>query len=155
MNVNEKIEKIQKNFSIVDIVSPFSELFPKGKKGNQLIGICPICKSKKGFIISPQKNICKCFVCGIGGGPINFIMKLETLDFKEALNFIINKFSKTLLDEYSTTNYLIGNVYVLRLEDDCFYIGFSRNLDRRIKEHFSGNGSVWTKKHKPHKRYTG
>jgi predicted GIY-YIG superfamily endonuclease len=42
-----------------------------------------------------------------------------------------------------------GSVYVLKLEDNCFYIGFTTNLERRMKEHFEGNGSIWTKLHKP------
>ena len=40
-------------------------------------------------------------------------------------------------------------IYVLRLEDDKYYIGKANNAYKRIKEHFNGNGSEWTKKYKP------
>lgn len=40
-------------------------------------------------------------------------------------------------------------VYALLLEDNCYYIGFTKNLLRRLNEHKSGNGSSWTKLHKP------
>jgi predicted GIY-YIG superfamily endonuclease len=42
-------------------------------------------------------------------------------------------------------------MYMLELEDNCFYIGItSRGKPMvRIDEHFSGNGAVWTKIHKP------
>lgn len=39
--------------------------------------------------------------------------------------------------------------YVLKLEEDNYYVGLTSNLKRRIKEHFDNNGSKWTKIHKP------
>lgn len=41
------------------------------------------------------------------------------------------------------------NVYVLKLENDKFYVGRTKNVDFRIDNHFNNNGSEWTKKHKP------
>ena len=43
----------------------------------------------------------------------------------------------------------ISMVYVLELEDNKFYIGFSKDVNHRLYQHFSGNGSIWTKLHKP------
>lgn len=40
-------------------------------------------------------------------------------------------------------------LYALRLEDDCWYIGMSYNPDRRYKLHSTGKGALWTIKHKP------
>jgi predicted GIY-YIG superfamily endonuclease len=40
-------------------------------------------------------------------------------------------------------------VYALKLEDDCYYIGFSVHLTERLTSHFNGMGSQWTKLHKP------
>ena len=40
-------------------------------------------------------------------------------------------------------------IYVLKLIDDRYYIGRSQNVLQRIEQHFSGNGSVYTKKFKP------
>lgn len=42
-------------------------------------------------------------------------------------------------------------LYVLRLQDDCFYIGQSRteNFEARIQKHFRGKGSAWTRLHPP------
>ena len=145
-SAKEKIDFIRKDFSIVDLISPYTEL---EKRGNSLGGVCPICKSKKGFSVSPHKNICKCFVCGIGGSAINFMMALENLNFVTAIDFIVTKFSKTLGSSYISNDLNRGTVYVLKLEDNCFYIGFTNYMTLRMEQHFSGNGSVWTKKHKP------
>jgi predicted GIY-YIG superfamily endonuclease len=42
-------------------------------------------------------------------------------------------------------------IYVLELEDDCFYIGITYNLNLRIAQHLSGSGAQWTKMHRPKK----
>ena len=39
--------------------------------------------------------------------------------------------------------------YVLKCEDDCYYIGITHNLNQRLAQHFSGQGAKWTKLHKP------
>ena len=39
-------------------------------------------------------------------------------------------------------------LYVLKLENDKYYVGKTNNLDRRISEHQNGKGSFWTKTHK-------
>lgn len=40
-------------------------------------------------------------------------------------------------------------VYVLILENGKYYVGFSNQVNLRIAAHFSGEGSRWTKLHKP------
>jgi len=40
-------------------------------------------------------------------------------------------------------------VYVLKLEDDCYYVGITLNLNQRLAQHWTGSGAGWTKLHKP------
>ena len=40
-------------------------------------------------------------------------------------------------------------VYVLELEHDKYYVGYTDNWEARKQQHFDGNGSVWTSLHKP------
>lgn len=40
-------------------------------------------------------------------------------------------------------------VYVLELEDDCWYVGITHNLNFRLAQHMAGGGARWTKLHKP------
>lgn len=42
-----------------------------------------------------------------------------------------------------------GKVYVLLCEHNTYYVGFSRNVERRIRQHFDGIGACFTKLHKP------
>lgn len=40
-------------------------------------------------------------------------------------------------------------VYVLLLEGNYYYIGFTENLSQRLEAHFKGEGAKWTQLHKP------
>jgi len=40
-------------------------------------------------------------------------------------------------------------VYILKLEDDCWYVGITYNLNIRMAQHWTSNGAKWTKLHKP------
>ena len=44
-----------------------------------------------------------------------------------------------------TKNY----IYVLKLVEDRYYVGRTINIFRRIHEHFTDGGSIYTKKYKP------
>ena len=41
------------------------------------------------------------------------------------------------------------NVYVLKLQGGNYYVGKSNDVIGRFQEHMKGNGSAWTRKHKP------
>lgn len=41
------------------------------------------------------------------------------------------------------------HIYILRLKEGKYYIGKTKNVDKRWNEHITGNGSGWTKKYKP------
>lgn len=40
-------------------------------------------------------------------------------------------------------------IYLLELEDNKYYIGKTNVIENRVIQHFSGDGSKWTKLHKP------
>ena len=42
-----------------------------------------------------------------------------------------------------------GWVYVLKLQDDCWYVGYSADPETRIACHFLGRGARWTQIHPP------
>ena len=39
--------------------------------------------------------------------------------------------------------------YILKLENQKWYVGISQDPKTRIKKHFAGKGSAWTRFHKP------
>jgi len=42
-------------------------------------------------------------------------------------------------------------IYVLKLEGGKYYVGKSKNVAERYKQHVSGDGATWTRNHKPTK----
>ncbi len=40
-------------------------------------------------------------------------------------------------------------VYILRLEQDKYYVGSTDHLNSRLFQHYNNKGSNWTKKYKP------
>ena len=76
---------------IDDVVSDFVQL---RRKGSGFVGLCPFHKDRHpSFIVTPSKNICKCFACGAGGTPISFIMKIQNCSFVEALRYLAQKYN--------------------------------------------------------------
>ena len=83
--------------SIVDVVSDYVEL---KKSGVNYKGLCPFHNDKNpSFSVSPTKNICHCFVCGKGGGPITFLMEQEQVDFTEACRMLGKKYHIDIEEE--------------------------------------------------------
>lgn len=87
---SEIIEKIR---NLADVVSVISEYLPDLKKsGKNYLALCPFHTEKHpSFSVSPEKNLFKCFGCGVGGDVIHFIMKIENLNFVEAVEKLAKK----------------------------------------------------------------
>lgn len=84
------IDKILDAANIVDVVSDFVTL---KRSGANLKGLCPFHDDKTpSFVVSPAKNMCKCFACGEGGSPVHFIMKHEQLGYADALRYLARKY---------------------------------------------------------------
>lgn len=41
------------------------------------------------------------------------------------------------------------SLYVLRLKNDCWYIGYSKNVAKRFLKHMNGKGALWTLANQP------
>ena len=39
------------------------------------------------------------------------------------------------------------NIYVMKLKNNKYYVGKTKNLVSRMDDHLSGNGSAWTRKY--------
>ncbi|MBR3513504.1 MAG: DNA primase [Bacteroidaceae bacterium] len=85
------VDRILDAANIVDVVSDFVTL---RRAGANLKGLCPFHDDRTpSFMVSPSKNICKCFACGEGGTPVHFIMKHEQLTYPEALRYLAKKYN--------------------------------------------------------------
>ena len=81
-------ELVQRN-PIEDVVSQYVSLT---RKGSNLFGLCPFHSEKTGsFSVNPEKGIYYCFGCHKGGGPVNFIMEIESLNYPDAVRFLARR----------------------------------------------------------------
>ena len=88
--MNNQVEEIKSKLDIIDIISEYVTLKQAG--GGTYKGLCPFHNEKSpSFMASQNKQIFHCFGCGEGGDIFKFIMKLENIDFKEALKILAKK----------------------------------------------------------------
>ncbi len=72
--------------SRTDIVSVVSRYVNLSRRGTGYLGLCPFHNEKTpSFSVSSDKQFFYCFGCGTGGDAITFVMKIENIDFSEAV----------------------------------------------------------------------
>jgi len=88
--MENSIEEIKKKIDIVEFIGSF---IPLKKTGRNFRALCPFHQEKTpSFIISPERQIWRCFgACNEGGDVIKFLMKWENLTFFEALKELSKK----------------------------------------------------------------
>ena len=92
----ETVQRILDTADIVDVVSDFVSL---KRRGANYIGLCPFHNERTpSFSVSKSKGICKCFSCGKGGSPVNFIMEIEQLSYQEALRYLAKKYNIEIIE---------------------------------------------------------
>ena len=97
------IEEVISQNDIVEVVSEYVTL---KKSGRNYMGLCPFHREKSpSFCVSIDKQIFKCFGCSEGGNVITFIMKIENIDFWEAVEMLAERAN------IDTTRYEVNNYY--------------------------------------------
>ncbi len=77
--------------NIVEVVGDFVNL---RKAGVNYKGLCPFHDdTTPSFMVSPAKQICKCFACGKGGTAVSFLMEHEQITYTEALRWLARKYN--------------------------------------------------------------
>ncbi len=85
----EFMQELYLRNNIADIVSNYVTLKSKGGK---LFGLCPFHNEKTpSFNVVDQDGYFYCFGCGQGGDVVSFIMKVENLDFIDAIRYLAQR----------------------------------------------------------------
>ncbi len=88
MIAQDEILKIRNSASIVDIISAYIPLTPKGKN---YFGVCPFHEDHSpSMSVSSEKQIYKCFSCGATGNVFTFIENYLNVSFSEAVSIVAN-----------------------------------------------------------------
>jgi len=147
------IDDILDNIDIVDIIGRYINL---KRVGRNYVALCPFHREKTpSFVVSPEKQIFKCFWCWIGGNAIKFIMEYEKVDFRDAIKILakeawidISKYKKFETKEEKKWSekekYLTINKYALKFfkeelrksPEAIKYLKEERHLTDNIIEQF-------------------
>jgi DNA primase len=85
----DAVEEVKGRLSIEDVISEYVQLKRTGRNWR---GLSPFTNEKTpSFIVSPEKQIWHDFSSGKGGNMFSFVMEVEGLDFKGALELLARK----------------------------------------------------------------
>ena len=86
----ESIELIKQRLDIIDIASDYLKVT---KAGSNYKSLCPFHTEKTpSFIINPERQTWHCFgACSVGGDVIELVIKIEKINFSEALKILAQR----------------------------------------------------------------
>ena len=115
------LDELSERNDIVDVVGSYVALTKRS--GVNLFGLCPFHGEKTpSFAVNPERKIYHCFGCGKGGGVINFIMDIENLSFREAVEFLAKRAGMELpQDEYDPRQNRRERMYQLNRDAALFF----------------------------------
>jgi DNA primase len=83
LSFQEAAERVKSGLDIIDIVQRHVIL---KKTGRNYSGKCPFHNDKNPSMqVSREKNVFKCFSCGVGGDALSFLMRIENKTFGEVI----------------------------------------------------------------------
>jgi DNA primase len=125
----DAVEDVKARLSIEDVIS---EYVPLKRAGRNWKGLSPFTTEKTAsFVVSPEKQIWHDFSSGKGGNMFSFIMEVEGLDFKAALDLLARK-AGIDIEQYRTSKNVGGpnkeRLYeLLELATRFSQVPFSKN----------------------------
>ncbi len=82
-------ERVRDTVDIVELIGTYISLRRSGKG---LVGLCPWHDdSRPSLQVNPDRQTFRCWVCNLGGDVFSFLMKMEKLEFREALEQLADR----------------------------------------------------------------
>lgn len=119
MERNEQINLIREKSDIVDVISSYIPLTPRGKN---YFGVCPFHDDNHpSMSVSKEKQIYKCFSCGASGNVFQFIQDYEHVSFNESLQILAKRAGIALNSDHIKTTRKNEDLYTLYEIAEKFY----------------------------------
>ncbi len=121
------IEDLKHRSDIVDVISSYVSL---KRAGSNMHGLCPFHseRSPSFTVFTGGEPHFYCFGCGAGGDVISFIMRMENLDYRAALEFLAKRAGIVLPEDEKEQVQGVGrkrilemNLVAARFFRDCLY----------------------------------
>ena len=89
----ETVNQILLSNDIVDVISSYIQLTPRGKgKYERHVGRCPFHSEKtESLVVNRNMGIFKCFGCGAKGNVITFIEMIEGFGTEKSVEFLAHR----------------------------------------------------------------
>ena len=82
-----QIERLKEGVPVHRLIEASGIELKKG--GKDLLGRCPFHEdATASLVVTPAKNLWHCFGCGVGGGPIDWVMKRQGVSFRHAVELL-------------------------------------------------------------------
>ena len=120
---DEFISEIKYRNDLGELAASYMQL---KRRGRNLVGLCPFHGEKTpSFNIYTENGSFYCFGCGTGGDIITFVMKIENLDYMEAVKFLAERAGMTMPeDDYDDSmGKLRTRIYEANREAARFFYG--------------------------------
>lgn len=122
------IDDILQTARIEEVIGEFVQL---KRAGSSLKGLSPFTEEKTpSFMVSPPKQIFKCFSTGKGGNVVSFLMELEHFSYPEALKWLAQKYNIEIPEDREQTPEELAQT----TERDSLYI-----INEFAQKHFIHN----------------
>jgi len=136
----EKIMEIRQSADIVEIIS---EYIPLTQKGRNYFGVCPFHQDHSpSMSVSKEKQLFKCFSCGIAGNVFKFVSEFENINYYEAVSKVASKIG-IVVDVGKSTNTQEKNnleYETMNLANLYFKNNLNTNFGTAAKEYLINRG---------------
>ncbi|MDR0325822.1 MAG: DNA primase [Oscillospiraceae bacterium] len=127
-----------------DMIALVSQYTQPVRRGSRWFARCPFHSEKTpSFTVTPESGLFYCFGCQAGGGPIQFIMRAENLEFSDAVRYLAGRLGLAVPEDSGDLGLRVKRerlIEVNRLAARWFYERLGSEEGRLCAEYMRSRG---------------